>query len=82
MIVVKVELHSARTGKVTEVGRLLIANDGTGTPRRGNYTGVLLRRGSTKRVQRTARLLDYPRQSYTVWEFVRRMLNALHTKSA
>jgi hypothetical protein len=30
MLVVRVELHSAVTGKVTELGRMIVANDGTG----------------------------------------------------
>ena len=76
MIVVKVELHSARTGKVSEIGRLLISNDGTGSPTRGNYVIQRLRRG-TQAVQKTGRVEDYPRQSYSVWELLKRALKAV-----
>lgn len=38
MIVVRVELHSAITGIVTNLGQLVIANDGTGSRTRSNYT--------------------------------------------
>lgn len=45
MIVVKVELHSAITGKVTEIGRMLLGNDGTAPDiARGNYDARVLRR--------------------------------------
>jgi hypothetical protein len=44
VIVVKVELHSAITGEVTEIGRMLIANTG-GTKKRGDYTAKVLRLG-------------------------------------
>lgn len=37
MLVLKLELHSAITGEVTEIGRTIIANDGTGTSDSGNY---------------------------------------------
>lgn len=37
MLVVKVELHSSITGEITELARLIIANDGTGDVKKGNY---------------------------------------------
>lgn len=89
MLVVRIELHSARTGKVSEIGRMVIANDGVATskdPRRGSYTVKIGRKGHDlnaaiwKRPQREARVEDYPRQSYTVWELVRRALNAVYGK--
>ena len=45
MIVVKVELHSVRDGEVTEIGRTVIANDGTGDRKRRNYDVAVGRRG-------------------------------------
>lgn len=77
MILVKIELHSARTGKVTELGRMQICNTGTTTsdnPKRGDYEVSLFRKGSTTKVQRKGLVRDYPRLSYTVWELVRRAL--------
>lgn len=74
MIVVKVELHSAITGKVTEIGRALIVNDGTGTKDRGNYTINIMRKGSKNIVQKQSVVKNYPRLSYPVWELIRRAL--------
>ena len=76
MLLVKIELHSARTGKVTEIGRMHIINNGRGTPKRGEYDVRIMRKGTTNTVQREGMVRDYPRQSYTVWELVRRALVA------
>lgn len=80
MIVVKIELHSAITGKVSEIGRMLIVNDGTGTHKRGNYNVGIMRRGTIKTVQKRGRVQEYPRLSYTVWELVRRSLMSVLEK--
>lgn len=77
MIVVKVELHSAVTGAVTEIGRMVISNDGTGTSNRGNYDARLMRRGTVDRVQRRGRIEGYPRKSLSVWTLVARALQAV-----
>lgn len=37
MLIVRVELHSAITGEVTEIARTIISNNGTGTRTYGNY---------------------------------------------
>jgi hypothetical protein len=79
MILVKIELHSARTGQVTELGRMQITNNGIESahnPNRGDYIVELFRKGSTTKVQRKGLVRDYPRLSYTVWELVRRSLEA------
>lgn len=76
MLVVRIELHSAITGKVTEIGRMHIINTDTGTQKRGNYDVEIMRRGTTDKVQRRGSVTDYPRLSYTVWELVRRALVA------
>lgn len=81
MIVVKIELHSAITGNVTEIGRMHIANDGTGDSRRGNYNVELFRRGSgTERVLHEARVENYPRLSLSVWHLVFRALKGIGLK--
>lgn len=81
MIVVKVELHSARTGEISELGRMIIANDGTGTGKRGNYNVKVGRKGQTDRElwhkpQRTGEVKDYPRLSLNIWHLVVRALLA------
>jgi len=47
MIVVKVELHGAMSGRVTELGRMLIGNMGDATGSRGDYEARVLRRRAT-----------------------------------
>lgn len=75
MIVVKIELHSAITGEVSELGRLHIVNDGTGTPTRGNY--YVDKIGKRRRLLKTARVENHPRKSHTVFRLLRRALEAL-----
>ena len=84
MIVLKLELHSAITGKVTEIGRTIIANDGQGSAKRGNYICKVARKqkdGTTYDNKRTwtdpirqGEVKDYPRLSYNVWRLVIRSL--------
>ena len=75
MLIVSIRLVSARTHEETELGRIHIANQGTGTQKRGNYTAQIMRRGTADKVQTTVEIYDYPRLSYSVWELVRRVLN-------
>lgn len=79
MIVVRVELHSAITGQVSELARMNIANVG-GTTTFGDYHCETLRGRSKadldKRVQqRVANVMRYPRLSIHVWHLVARALN-------
>lgn len=76
MIIVKIEPHSAVTGKVSEIGRCLISNSLTGSRTRGDYLVQVLRRGSPGRVQRSGRVLGHPRLSASVWQLVRKALEA------
>jgi hypothetical protein len=77
MLVVKIELHSAITGKVTEIGRMHIVNDGTGDVERGNYNVELMRRGTERKVQRFGRVTNHARLSYSVWRLVSKALAAV-----
>jgi hypothetical protein len=78
VIVVKVELWSAVTRKVTELGRMTIANDGRRSladPARGDYSVEVCKRGTTSGPSaRTAEVKDYPRRSYSIWRLVARAL--------
>ena len=76
MIRVTVELHNANTGGVETLGVMDICNDGTSeTIRRGNYKGRLYRRGSgTDIVQKVGAVMGFPRESFSVWRLVIRML--------
>lgn len=74
MIIVKIELHSARTGEISEIGRMHISNDGTGSATRGNYRAELMRRGTTHTAQRFGTVTNFPRLAYSVWRLVLRAL--------
>ena len=85
MLVVKVELHSARTGNVETLGVMLIDNvsghgQGADDPR-ADYRVRVGRKGSTL-VQaassplRTGEVWNYPRLRYNVWRLVSRALRS------
>ncbi len=78
MIVVKIELHSAITGEVSEIGRTYIDNVG-GTQDRGDYRVRVCRRGNEAIPRNPARMgavTNYPRLSYNVWRLVIRALRS------
>lgn len=88
MIVVKVELHSAITGQVTELNRVLIANDGTSDDsRRGSYYAKAIRKGAKASLReswfkgagviREGRVADHPRLSAPVLNLVRKALESM-----
>lgn len=74
MLTVRIELHSAITGKKTEIGCLRICNDGTGNAAVGHYVVELMRKGSGTTVQRKGSVRDFPRASTGVWSLVARAL--------
>jgi len=78
MIVVRVELHSAVTGRVTELARMFIWNVG-GSRERGEYDGATFIGRSKEqfkdgRVSRAGHIGDHPRLALHVWHLVTRML--------
>jgi hypothetical protein len=82
MIIVRVELLSAITGKTTELARMHICNDGTGSATRGNYEGVSFIGRDTaaldrRRASKHGKVSNYPRQSVHIWNLVARMLQAM-----
>lgn len=89
MLTVRIELTSAITGRVSEIARMIIANDGEGTPQRGSYWGR-----AAKGVIRDDKMIpaaimhdsrklregvveSYPRRSRHVWHLVARMLKSM-----
>lgn len=90
MIVVRVELHSAITGEVTEIGTTVISNAAVyegGS--RGDYNvgvagrkystsgkGVVNALGLSGEPLRTGSVENYPRRSYNVWRLVSRALRS------
>jgi hypothetical protein len=91
MLVVRVELHSAVTGKTTEIARALIYNDGGGDSDHGNYKaftfkgrdGVAWTREhihkalNAKKTLRDGVVMNYPRKSLHVWNLVYRALKGM-----
>ncbi len=85
MIVVSVELHSARTGEVTELARMLVDNQG-GTDNRCDYRVRTLKGRSRAQldqathhltVQREALVRDHDRKRLHVWNLVAKALNIM-----
>lgn len=80
MLIVRVELHSAVTGQVSEIARLEIVNDGFSMDTaKGNYDVRTLRgrgKGDLDKhvIQRAGRIEDWPRLSKHVWSLVAKAL--------
>ncbi len=82
MILVRVELHSAVTGKVTELARAEIVNDGTGSESVGHYVATVMRGRSRnqlvrRHVLRSVAVRNWPRQRLHVWNLVAEALKAM-----
>jgi hypothetical protein len=83
MIVVKVELHSAITHRVTELARMVIANKGDEpNPKIGNYDVTTIRGRSTEALdemtsQRKGEVLGHRRLDEHVWFLVGKALKAV-----
>ena len=69
MIYVKIELwpHGSPVNKKV-IGIAVIANDGSGTDKRGNYSAVFM--GKTRRSIRGITVRNFPRKSYTAWKLL------------
>lgn len=79
MILITVELVSARTGKREVLGKAEIYNDATGTPSRGNYVAKLYKRGENfgGSVWKAGRIEDFPRKRLLMWDLLFRVLREL-----
>lgn len=85
MIVIRVELHSAVTRKVTELARMHICNIG-GTKSRRDYSGqtftgrdrdTLDRSVANGTVTRSGEVMNHKSEAQHVWNLVAKMLNNL-----
>ena len=75
-LVLKMELHSARTGEVTELSTAIITNI-SGPGRRADYRVRLCGTGrNSRRVWREGFIQDYPRLSLSPWNLVLRCVQA------
>ena len=83
MIRVKVERHNPLTGKISEIARMDITNDGRGTVLCSSYDGVTYygRSAGTfdlyKRVNRRGHVRDWYRAAYHPWYLVAAMLRSM-----
>jgi hypothetical protein len=78
MIVIRVELHSTRTGKATEIARMHISDIGgarqVGQYFARTYGGRSSEQLSRSQVQRQGTIKKYPRLKLHVWHLVARAL--------
>jgi hypothetical protein len=81
MIVIRVELWSARTGRITEIARAHIINT-SGRGRRRSYDVATFRGRSAEALakrepQRKGRVENFPSEEVHVWNLVRKALDAM-----
>lgn len=76
MIIVRMTLVSGITGKHTDLGSMVICNDGKGTDARGNYTGHTVRKNAALHSApvRWYSVEGHRRKAEPVWSLVRKML--------
>lgn len=79
MLIVKIELHSAVTGEISEIARMRLYNDGHGTGRRGGYVGEVFRGRSFEAldkatIHKRGEIKNWPRLDRHVWNLVAAML--------
>lgn len=77
MIVVKIELHSAITKKITHLGSMIITNDGTGDAKFGNYWISLITKNFNK--GRIAQVLKHNRNGLSIWILLAKAIKALYS---
>lgn len=80
MLVVRLELHSANTGEVSELGRMIVANVG-GTDETGEYEVRLALSASSsqellddKTRDRLGKVSGYPRMTQHAWDLIAKAL--------
>lgn len=76
MIVVKIELHNANTGVVSEIGRMTVCNIG-GSNRLGTYSVDVEPDTFYGAPRLTGKFSDYPRLAKPVWSLVAHALAAV-----
>ena len=76
MIVIKIELHSAVTGKITQLGEAYINNQGVlHEGDKCDYEFKIMRKPKFKSVTKMARVEGWPRSRRTVWQLLQKCLN-------
>ena len=75
MLIVKIELHSAVTGRVTTIATGEIVNTGTGSPTQGNYRIEL--RDAAGRRWKKGHVEGFPRKRLLAWDLLYRALDEI-----
>jgi hypothetical protein len=75
MLVIKIELHSAVTGRITTIATGTIANTGTGTRTSGDYRIEL--RDAAGRKWKSGSIAGFPRKRLLAWDLLYRALEEL-----
>ena len=86
MIIVAVQLASAQSGKLTTLGRMVIANEGTNMdPNRGDYQVYVGHKNRPdvaeviRNPQCYCRVLNWARKSNNVWKLVAAAIKEAYT---
>lgn len=77
VIVIRIELHSAITRKVTTLGVMHIANDGTGTDETRNYNGTVFRKPDFVFENKRGRVEGHRAKDEVIWVLLAKMLHSL-----
>jgi hypothetical protein len=75
MLVIRIELHSAVTGRITTIATGKIVNTGTGSSTQGNYRIEL--RDAAGRVWKRGHIEGFPRKRLLAWDLFYRALEKL-----
>ena len=78
MIKIRMVLHSAITGKASILAEIKIVNDGTGTPKRGNYAWWIW--GKRERLIKHGYVKNWPRESYSSLALLQKVLDTAYPK--
>lgn len=76
MIVVRVELWSARTGKISQLGLMKIGNVAD-RGAKADYHGEILRKPSFNQIAREGEVKNHRKHDEVVWCLIGKMLTAM-----
>lgn len=78
MIIVEVKVRPFGYGEEKLLGTCVIANDGSGTEKRGNYYARLYGKRKRRMKPETITVKNHPRKSYHVWKLVYKVLKEIY----
>lgn len=76
MIHVDMILHSAVTGQSSQLVKIVITNDGTGTMKKGNYDYAI--RGKKNQLLKKGRIEGWSRQAKTPLALLQKVINTAY----